>query len=569
MRGKPVHRDRTIFGLILTLAAALVVSASASPATALATPQTYTVTNPGDTGAAGDGSLRGEVAAANANPGTDTIVFAPVVSGTITFNGSGIVVKDPVDIEGPGPAQLTIRQTAAHRVFDIEALGGAPMTISGLHLADGTAPSGGAHPNIGGNVFNGGADLTLADDLITGGEAEQTGGVYSYEAPLTVRSSTISDNSAVYVAGLSVGGPGISWSVVDSTIADNLATGYVAGLGGKTYASGLIENSTISGNTAAEGTGGFELAIETGGSALVRNSTISGNTAGEKGGGLSAFLNPGATVAVEDTTIAGNVAGSLAGGIEFNGPAGALTLTDSIVAGNGAGTAGPDVDSSNGGPATTFSLIGDPSGSKLTETVPGSDLIGVASQLGPLQDNGGPTETMALLPSSPAVNKGGGPLTSDQRGDPRPVVYPGVPISAAPGANGADIGAYELQGSAPVAPPPLSPPPSPAPVKGPPRVRVACPKSAGPGGCHLKLQVFSAKLRPHHKGTRSRTAKPLAESAVATVRLGAGKSVLVPLVPKPMFAAKLEAAATLLVRETVTAKGRTTTEFRRLDVVES
>src|SRR5262249_28514867 len=68
-----------------------------------------------------------------------------------------------------------------------------------------------------------------------------------------------------------------------------------------------------------------------------------------------------------------------------------------------------------------------------------------------LQNNGGPTATMTIAATSPAVNRGSSTLGVDQRGQPRPVLYPGVPLSAAPGANGADIGAYELQ-----APPPPS-----------------------------------------------------------------------------------------------------------------
>jgi hypothetical protein len=72
-------------------------------------------------------------------------------------------------------------------------------------------------------------------------------------------------------------------------------------------------------------------------------------------------------------------------------------------------------------------------------------MISFDPQLGPLQNNGGPTETMAIPATSPAVNRGSSGLGADQRGQPRPVLYPGVPISAAPGANGADIGAYELQ----------------------------------------------------------------------------------------------------------------------------
>jgi hypothetical protein len=78
---------------------------------------------------------------------------------------------------------------------------------------------------------------------------------------------------------------------------------------------------------------------------------------------------------------------------------------------------------------------------------PGDQLGSVASpldpKLGPLQDNGGPTPTMALLTGSPAIDKGNsGGLTTDQRGRQRPFDIPNIPN--APGGNGSDIGAFEV-----------------------------------------------------------------------------------------------------------------------------
>ena len=99
---------------LVAIAVALLALAASARA------QTFTVTNLTDSGASGDGSLRGEVAAANANPGADTVVFASGLTGTIVFAGEGIVISDPVDIEGPGPGLVTIQQTAVHRAFDVE-----------------------------------------------------------------------------------------------------------------------------------------------------------------------------------------------------------------------------------------------------------------------------------------------------------------------------------------------------------------------------------------------------------------------------------------------------------------
>lgn len=83
------------------------------------------------------------------------------------------------------------------------------------------------------------------------------------------------------------------------------------------------------------------------------------------------------------------------------------------------------------------------------------DLVNRDPLLGALQDNGGavpsnggPTATMLPAPNSPVIDQGAGfGLRADQRGFARPVDLPAVPNSAAPGADGSDIGAVELQGS--------------------------------------------------------------------------------------------------------------------------
>ena len=64
--------------------------------------------------------------------------------------------------------------------------------------------------------------------------------------------------------------------------------------------------------------------------------------------------------------------------------------------------------------------------------------------LGPLQNNGGPTQTMALLCGSPAIDKGRSDFSpTDQRGLPRTFDDPAV--ANAPGGHGTDIGAFEVQ----------------------------------------------------------------------------------------------------------------------------
>ena len=72
-----------------------------------------------------------------------------------------------------------------------------------------------------------------------------------------------------------------------------------------------------------------------------------------------------------------------------------------------------------------------------------SDIVNRSAALGPLQDNGGPTLTHALLAGSPAIDAGtSGGLVTDARGQPRTIDHPDIPDS--PGGDGTDIGALEV-----------------------------------------------------------------------------------------------------------------------------
>ena len=173
----------------------------------------------------------------------------------------------------------------------------------------------------------------------------------------------------------------------------------------------------------------------------ITNSTISGNTAnGGNGGGI---VNAGTTT-LTSSTIAGNSATGGAGGGIHNF-SGTVTVRNSIIALNTASSA-PDFN----GALTSqgFNLIGNSSGATISP-VQFTDQIGTAgSPIDPLlsagQDNGGPTYTRALLPGSPALDKGdSGGLTTDQRGFPRPIDLGS--IANANGGDGSDIGAFEMQ----------------------------------------------------------------------------------------------------------------------------
>jgi parallel beta helix pectate lyase-like protein len=320
----------------------------------------------------------------------------------------------------------------------------------------------------------------------------------------------------------------------------------------------VIENSLIADNSP----NALYLNDQGSGGIVVRNSTITGNE-----GAAFLYTAETATITFVGTTIADNAPNGGAGIYIQEGGAwtAGTTFEDSIIWGNASAPIGNDPEIK--GPAkAAFSLIGEPKGLALTETIPGSNLLGVDPQLHPLDADGGPTPTMAVGATSPVVNKGAAfGLTTDGRGDGRPSIFPGVALATAPGADGSDIGAYELQ--APVVPPPAGPSsagPSALAKGGPrsPKVRLHCAKSAGAHGCRFVLQVVSGK--PKRAG--GKVHQPTPESALAKLTLGAGKSGLLTLRPKAKFAARLDAAKTILVRETVTLEGRSTTSFRRLKV---
>jgi uncharacterized protein (TIGR03118 family) len=139
-------------------------------------PSTLMVTNNSDTGVAGDGSLRGEIAAAQ---GGDTINFAPSLDGqTIKLSGGELAIAKSLDIEGPGAALLTISGGGASRVFNISG-SITRVTIAGLTIANGlanTTTATGPYGNVtmGGGLLNTGAHVTLSGVTMIGNQANGT-----------------------------------------------------------------------------------------------------------------------------------------------------------------------------------------------------------------------------------------------------------------------------------------------------------------------------------------------------------------------------------------------------------
>jgi hypothetical protein len=139
-----------------------------------------------NTADSGPGSLRATISLAT--PG-DTIVFATGVTGTITLS-SPLDIEKNLDIEGPGPASLTISGNKDVGVFIVGAINEATAaTIAGLTIADGSAVIG------GGGIENEGT-LTVTNSTFSGNSASFAGGIFnSSGATLAVTSSTFSGNS--------------------------------------------------------------------------------------------------------------------------------------------------------------------------------------------------------------------------------------------------------------------------------------------------------------------------------------------------------------------------------------
>jgi hypothetical protein len=453
----------------------------------------------------GFGSLRQAIID---TPSGATVDFQPGLSGPITLTTGELLIAKNLTIAGPGASIITVSGNHASRVFDIAAT--FTVDIAGLMIADGMSSS-------GGGIFNGGT-LTVANCTISGNTGDfGGGGILNYGPPtgvggtMTIINSTISGNTASSAGGgIDNGGQttvlaitnstisnntgggvynaGGTLTITDSTINDNVAAfsgggiGAGAGVPAGTTGSVAINRSTISGNTAVRGGGvavatgtvmitdsavvgntaaedGGGIVNQSGGPATnmmtIINSTISDNTAA-RGGGIANAINAVRTtlLTITNSTISGNTGSSAGGGI-INAPLGTVNIRNTITAGNTASSS-PDVSGvlvSQG-----HNLIGDGSGgSGYTST----DLVGTAAhpidpKLGPLRDNGGPTQTRALLPGSPAIDAGDNafaPGPYDQRGPGFARIVNGV----------IDIGAFEAQAAAltvqcsvatPVLPPP-------------------------------------------------------------------------------------------------------------------
>jgi len=266
----------------------------------------------------------------------------------------------------------------------------------------------------GGGIYNCFGTLTVIDSIITGNRVRGGNGAFGYGAgiyncpssTLTIINTTISRNSAEVGGAICNGG---ALTIINSTLSGNIARQHRGGAIGN-YGTLTITNSTFSGNSS--GSSGFAGGILNGGlfqstgTLAINNSTLGGNTA-DQGGGGGIFNVKGSTAVLQNSIVANNAGGNCHGTITSGG----------------------------------YNLSSDDS-CEFTGT---GDLNTTDPKLAPLQFNGGPTQTMALLPGSLAIDSGNPSgctdghahlLKTDQRGQPRPDKED---------TGGCDRGAYENQ----------------------------------------------------------------------------------------------------------------------------
>lgn len=456
-----------------------------------------------------DCSLRQAISAANGAPGADKIDFASRIS-TITLTATGIDndntsgdldIKDDLTIDGGSSGVIVEGGTAWNeRVMDI--FGAATTADSNdVTITDATIRKGNAIIGIGnhGGSFGGGirvnaqatlggvASLTLRRSTVTENHADQVGGgIYDeFESDITLEDSTVSNNTSggsggIHVrgnltmtnstisgnecdglgGGISAGG-GTTVTMTGGTVSGNTAKGSGGGSagGGGIYTSGAtvaLAGSTVSGNTAEGGTTsaglGGGIYVDSGTLDLA-NTTVSGNTAQSgdssdadgEGGGIYTL---GGAVTLSNGTVTSNTAGAAgtggAGGGVFvsNLSAGSFTFRNSILARNNADLQSEDLAGAGTISSQGYNLLGESPGNILAPT----DIVDPNPLLGPLADNGGPTQTHALQTGSLAIDAANpatpdsGPTAceaADQRGTTRPQDGDGDSPATC------DIGAFE------------------------------------------------------------------------------------------------------------------------------
>ncbi|KAA0252280.1 MAG: hypothetical protein EDM79_21515, partial [Chloroflexi bacterium] len=320
------------------------------------------------------------------------------------------------------PTNTTDRTISFSLESGVEIYGGFAGTETSLNQRD---------PNVNITVLSG--DIDGNDTVDGNGVTTTISGSNSYHVVTasSVGATAILDGfiitggraNGLSPADLGFGGGMFNWNS-NPTLANVTFSGNFADFGGGIFnasSSPALINVTFSGNIASEDGGGT---YNSNRNPTLTNVTFSGNSAAYGGGMFNSTSNPTLT----NATFSGNSATFGGGMLNINSSS--PTLKNVLIANSSSGDCAGD----NFHASSSNNLIED-SGSAcgLTNGANGN-IAGQDPKLGPLQNNGGFTQTHGLLPGSPAIDAGNIPECplDDQRGQARPF------------GPACDIGAYEL-----------------------------------------------------------------------------------------------------------------------------
>ncbi len=366
---------------------------------------------------------------ANAKPGS-TISFASGLTGVIKLTSGLPTITVSMTIKGPGASLLAIDGMGKYRPFFITPSGTDKVSVSGLTIeagSDAVDYGGGGGVVSGGTVSftecsfvgnaagNGGGGIecagitTLTDCTFTDNHdnSDTGGGAINNVGTLVVTDCSFTSNTSNFDFGDD--GGGAIWNIGIATVTDCSLFDNTSGEGGAIVEAGTfdVNSLTISGCTFYGNRSNEGGAIS--GAASLVNCTLIGNSSTQSGGAISA----GSTLTLTNCTISGNSAAE-GGAIDtFNGKT--MNLTNCILYGNSAPSS-PEIEGGYSGAVNTAEYCDIEGGWT------GEGDIDVNPVLGPLSENGGPTETMALGATSPCYGAGlhsAAPPT-DQRGATRP-----------------------------------------------------------------------------------------------------------------------------------------------------
>jgi hypothetical protein len=411
-------------------------------------------------------------------------------AGTTNINSNSIISGNQANGSGGGIVNASGVLTVANSTLSGNSApyGGGIDNYLGLLILQSSILSGNSASPIGGGFYNSYGTLVLTNSILSNNSATSGGGFYNFSGTLTIQNSTFASNSATNGGGGYLEGGLIS--IGTSTFFSNTATNSGGGL--YNLVASKLMTSTFDSNGASTAGGG----IWTAGALTVTASTFTNNrTTTIGGGGITSDYS--ANLSVSDSTFTGNEGAAGGGAIYLNGPinlianntfasnhasiggaihsnSAVVTMTNNTFASNTAADRGA-VDIRTGSGRVLFNTFYNNSASGVGDSIgvqnaqggslavsnnifsaPTTDncngtidngggnlqypigsncpaAITANPLLGALANDGGRTQTMALLPGSPAIDATSTncPAT-DQRGVTRNATC--------------DIGAYESRG---------------------------------------------------------------------------------------------------------------------------